>query len=584
MVSDIVARDRTTLVRWQDPNYSRSDLAVLLPHVGNKELLAALLLNSGHKDPEAIETFLNPRLSSLSSPFEITNLKASAERIARALERGERIAIVGDYDVDGITSSALLTRILCHFGAEPICIVPRRFDEGYGLGRAVLERALNKSKADLLIALDCGTNSVSEVAFLREREVDVIIVDHHQSKEALPEDCLLVNPHVFDGQDKPWSFLCTVGLVFKLAHGLIKFLREREHPLAFDIDLKDYLDLVSMGTVADLVPLCGENRILTRHGLVRLADSVHPGIQALFQVSGIDDGQEIQPVDVSFKLGPRINASGRLADAARPLQMLTSDNFDEAFSVASELDKLNRERRLIENGVTDAAEDWVLKSQASRSSIVAYDPSWHSGVVGIVAGKLARRFHCPAIVLGQDGDLAKGSGRSIAGIDLVEILSACDTYLDKWGGHPMAVGVSLKPETLDAFRKAFDAVIEKTLESGLPERTLNIAYWLTPSMMDLSLWDELDCLRPFGEGNPEPVLGLKGIVITNQPLPFGSEHYRFQLPLSTGKMLAGIAWGQAETMLPVNQPVDLAIRLQWNYWNGRKIPQVELLNWRLHQS
>jgi single-stranded-DNA-specific exonuclease len=581
-VSEVGVSDRTIFVRWQDPEYSHSDLAALLPHSSGSELVAALLYQAGHQDIQSIGSFLSPRLSDLDDPFAITHVRAAAERIAWALKKRERVAIVGDYDVDGITSSALLSRVLRYFGVDPICFVPRRFDEGYGLSRSVLERALEESHADLLIALDCGTNSVSEVAFLREREVAVIIIDHHQSKDALPEDCLLVNPHVFDDQDKPWASLCTVGLVFKLVHALVKVLREESNPLAFEIDLREYLDLVSMGTVADLVPLSGENRILTLHGLKQLANSIHPGVQALFQISGIDEGQEIQPVDVSFKLGPRINASGRLADAARPLEMLMSDNYDAAFRVASELDTLNRERRLIENEVTKAAETWVVKNQVFTSSIVAYDPSWHSGVVGIVAGKLARRFHCPAIVLGQEGDLAKGSGRSIAGINLVEMLSGCDEFLDKWGGHPMAVGVSLRPGSLDDFRQAFNSAIEKSLESGLPERTLKIDYWLKPTMLQPFLWDELDCLRPFGEGNPEPILGLRGITITSQPIPFGAQHYRFQLPMATGKKLAGIAWGQAESMLPVNQPIDLALRFQWNYWNGRKIPQVELLNWRSH--
>lgn len=583
-MSGVPVSDRTDCVRWQDPSYLDSDLAPLLPYSKKSVLVAALLFQAGQRSAESIEHFLKPRLSSLDNPFAITNLKCAAERVSQALAKGERIAVVGDYDVDGITSSALLSRVLRYFGADPVCVVPRRFEEGYGLSRSVLERALKESRADLVIALDCGTNSVNEVAFLREREVDVVIVDHHQSKEALPSDCLLVNPHVFDGKDKPWSYLCTVGLVFKLVHGLVKVLREEENPLAFEIDLKDYLDLVSMGTVADLVPLNGENRILALHGLKQLGNSCHPGVQALFQVSGIDEGQDIQPVDVSFKLGPRINASGRLADAARPLEMLTSDNFDEAFEIATELDGLNRERRLIERGVADSAESWVIENQELASSIVAYDASWHSGVVGIVAGKLARRFHCPAIVLGQDGDLAKGSGRSIAGVNLVEILSACDQYLEKWGGHPMAVGISLHPGALEDFRKAFNLIVEKTLESGLPERTLKIAYWLTPKMMKPALWDDLDRLRPFGEGNPEPILGLRGITLTSQPIPFGAQHYRFQLPLATGKKLSGIAWGQGESMVPLNQPVDLALRFQWNYWNGRKVPQVELLNWRIHKK
>jgi len=545
------------------------------------EVLASLLLRLGIDTELEAKKFLKPKLADLSDPFDIQNLSQAVDRLIIAIEKQESVLILGDYDVDGITATSLLVSILRQLGLKPAYIVPKRLEEGYGLSQAVIERGLHEYPATLFIALDCGTNAVDEVKYLNEKGLDVLILDHHRSKSALPEKVIIVNPHVFDGPNASWLHLCAVGLVFKLAHGLIKRLRQQSNQKAHELELKDYLDFVSMGTIADLVPLTNENRILVRHGLKRLSLSVHAGVKALFHASGLDVGQEVQPVDVSFKLGPRINASGRLADAKLPLEMLLSTNFELAYAAANELNLLNRQRQEIEKNIAEEAEKIVLDSYIDDPCLVIYNPNWHSGVVGIVAGRLARKFYRPTIVLGAEGPWAKGSGRSIPGINLVDALNQSADILKSWGGHPMAVGVSLNPVYVDQLRAAFNQAIFQQFQGTMPEPTLEIATWLKPNQLDRTLLDQLEQLKPFGEGNPEPVLGLKGAYLKHPVIPFGDNHYRFQIETVGHESMAGVAWNKADDMPPCGAPIDLAVKFGWNVWNGKKIPQVELMSWRL---
>jgi single-stranded-DNA-specific exonuclease len=544
--------------------------------------LAELLAKRGMVAIEDARLFLKPSLKCLKDPFLVTGVYDAVVRIALALKHRQKIMILGDYDVDGITSVALLVKVLRELGLEVHFVVPRRMDEGYGFSRSVVDRALKENQFDLFIALDCGTNAVDEVAFLKNHGVDVIILDHHRSKSALPEKAILVNPHVWDDEMASWRHLSAVGLVFKLVHGLLKHLRDLNISVAHAIDLKDYLDFVAMGTVADLVPLLRENRILVTHGLKRLSMSKHQGIQSLFKVSGLELGQVIYPVDVSFKLGPRINASGRLADAALPLNMLLSDNFNEAYLIAESLNHLNRQRQDIEKVIACEAETVVHRDQLNLSGIVVYDANWHSGVVGIVAGRLSRQFYRPAIVLGAEGVLAKGSGRGVPGINLVDALADVAHLLKNWGGHPMAVGVSLEPQNVDAFRMGFNEAILKQLQGKPLEAMLEVAIWLGIEDLNEKLLQELEMLRPFGEGNPEPILGVYRAQLTSKITLFGDNHYRFQLKTAMG-WVNGVAWNRANHMPPMGISLDLAIKFNWNLWNGRKVPQIELINWRLSQ-
>ncbi|MBK1875838.1 single-stranded-DNA-specific exonuclease RecJ [Pelagicoccus mobilis] len=541
------------------------------------ELLARLEL----ADTEEAARFLDPRLGSIDCPFEIPNLEAAAHRISQAIDNRQRIVICGDYDVDGVTSTALLVAILQEFENYPAYIVPLRLEEGYGLSQKAVERALDKAnQPDLFIALDCGTNSVEAVQHILNTGCEVVIVDHHQAKEELPKEVVLVNPHVNDRESQNHCQLCTVGLVFKLAHGLLKVRRERDDKRAFEIKLRNYLDLVSMGTVADMVPLNKENRIFARIGLQVLSKTSRIGLKNLMKVSGVAARHGVNPIDVSFRLGPRINASGRLADASVAVELILSDDPSFALETSLKLDSFNRERQEIERAMTDSAMEQIRTNQSDRSGFVVYGDDWHPGVVGIVASRVSKAFNRPAIVLGREGDLAKGSGRSIEGVNLVEVLSPYSEKLENWGGHPMAVGVSLKSEGVEEFSEYFDKALKDYLATHTVEKTLNISAWIRLEDINTQLMNELSRLEPFGQANPEPVFATKRIVFGAKVTVFKDIHFRFTLPSRSRQNISGVAWKMADRIPPANTPVDIAYRLVWNTFGNKKALQMELVDWR----
>jgi single-stranded-DNA-specific exonuclease len=569
-------------MRWNYTPVHAESVADLARATGTTPVVAELLLRTGQAEPAAAGRFLQPTLATLSDPFLLVNLETAVDRILRALRAKERVIVLGDYDVDGVCSTTILVSLLRRLGLEPTYVVPRRLEEGYGLTRISIERALEKGKPDLFIALDCGTNSHEEVAYLRGQGIDVILVDHHRSTEPAATAAVLINPHVFPtAGDDGWRYLCTVGLVFKLAHGLLKKLRAENHPVALTIVLKDYLDLVAMGTIADLVPLQGENRVFARHGLRVLTETRRPGLQALMQVSGLKPEQGLVPSDISFRLGPRINASGRLADAALSVDLLLSEDRVFSETTARRLDDLNRERQDIERLITERAERYVEENFLTASGLVLFDEDWHPGVVGIVAGRISRKYNRPTIVLGNEGELAKGSGRGLNGFNLVEILGACSACLENWGGHPMAVGVALKKPRLEEFRAMFDEVIRQGRNGEACEPGLELSGWIEATQLNEQLMGELEQMQPFGMGNPEPIFGVRGVRLRNRPDVFKEQHFRFAGEDAAGRRVSGVAWKQADRLPPVGTPLEMAVQLNWNHYNGRKILQIELLDWRL---
>jgi single-stranded-DNA-specific exonuclease len=346
--------------------------------------------------------------------------------------------------------------------------------------------------------------------------------------------------------------------------------------------LKNHLDLVAMGTVADLVPLVAENRLLTSRGLELHRETSRIGLRALKQASGIPEGTHLNPSDISFRLGPRINASGRLADALLPVEMLLCEDAAKCDEIASRLNEMNRERQDIERQVCAEATAQIEAVSATLPHALVAHGDWHPGVVGIVAGKLCRQFNRPCIVLGKEGTMAKGSGRSIARINLVEALQPCADILDSWGGHPMAVGVSIESSKFLELRERFNASVGDLLR-GKPaeEESITLAAWIDTVQITDDFLEQLETLQPFGEGNHEPVFGVADVTLRTPPVLFGESNYRFQLFLNGGRRLGVVAWRKAGNPPPVNVSLDLAVKLGWNYYNNRRYPQAELLEWRL---
>jgi single-stranded-DNA-specific exonuclease len=571
-------------MRWTYKPLPADEVEALTRKTGDSAVLAELLLRNGLGDADVAAKFLRPALAELNDPFLLPNVEAAAARLRRAIEAGEQIVVLGDYDVDGVSSTSLLVSILRRFGLHPHFVVPRRMEDGYGLSRSAIDRALERGKPDLFIALDCGTNSHDEVAYLFSQGIDVIVIDHHRSKEKPLAQGLLINPHVHGCEgDEAWRNLCTVGLVFKLAHGLLKLLRADNHPVAHAIKLRDYLDLAAMGTVADLVPLTGENRILARYGLRILQACERPGLRALMQVAGVKPDHAIMPVDISFRLGPRINASGRLADAALSVELMLSDDEQFCQETARQLDVFNRERQDIERQITEEAERMIEGEFSDWPGIVLFGENWHPGVVGIVAGRVTRKYNRPCVVLGNEGEFAKGSGRSVNGVNLVEVLGTCGEHLTSWGGHPMAVGVALNKTHLDHFRLRFADAVRISAGSDLIEPILTISAWITPDQIREKLMDELESMQPFGQGNPEPIFGIRGVVLRQRPEVFKQTHFRFSFDDSRGRRLFGVAWKMANRLPPVGVPLDFAVELAWNHFNDRKLLQLELIDWRVSE-
>ena len=491
--------------------------------------------------------------------------------------------MLGDYDVDGVSSTALLVSLLRRFGLNPSFVVPRRMEDGYGLSRSAIDRALEVGKPDLFIALDCGTNSQAEVSFLQEQGIDVLIIDHHREGEGSVDSALLDQSACVSGRRRRHlAQSLHGGTGVQTCARTPETLAGREnHPVAFRIKLREYLDLVAMGTIADLVPLTGENRLMARHGLRILESAARPGVRALMEVSGVRPELGVQPMDISFRLGPRINASGRLADAALSVDLMLSDDVQFCFETAQQLDSFNRERQDIERQIVKDAEKLIEKHYKNHAGIVLYADEWHPGVVGIVAGRVSRQYNRPCVVLGNEGELAKGSGRSVDGVNLVEVLADCDKFLGSWGGHPMAVGVAVPKEKLEDFRQAFAAAVTVHAGGDIEDRELAISAWIKAEQIGPRLMDELDALHPFGQANAEPVFGLKGIQFPKTPDVFKEAHFRFSFEDERRRRLFGVAWKMAHKVPPARTPVDIAVHLRWNHFNDRKLLQLELIDWRL---
>lgn len=557
--------------RWIfPPDKDAAKVRAVVGDHGVPELVAELLLRKGLDAGDGVARFLQPRLRNLIDPDLLDEMPGVVSRLDVALRRNEKIALYGDYDVDGVSSLAILQRVLSAYGGRVESFLPLRDGEGYGLSEAGVERCLELHSPSLLVAVDCGTNSVNEVAAIRARGVDVIIIDHHEFEGVRPDCSALVNPKRGDGR---FAYLCSAGLAFKTAHALAK----RVPPP--DLDLKDLLDLVALATLCDLVPLEEENRILVRSGLRQMGQTRWPGVAALMDVAGVRP--PVRSADAGFRLGPRINAAGRLGTAQTALGLFLTNDAATAARLASELDVQNRERQAVERTVVDEVESWVLSNFDPRrdASIVAGNRDWHPGVLGIVASRITRRHHRPALIIGfnESGD-GRGSGRSIEGLSLVEALSKCAEFLGAFGGHEMAAGLNVHEECFEEFRGAFEAATRSLVSDEMLVPELRLDAEIDVGEIDYELLEALEQIEPFGMGNSQPVLVVRDVEPCSEPRLLKEKHFRIEFPADRRSHMA-IYFNGAERGLP-DPPWDVAFHLERNEWNGRVFPQMQIVDIR----
>ena len=553
---------------------------------GVSPVVAQLLLNRGVSDPAAAKRFLDPALSGLHPPDDLPDVPAAAERLLAAVRGGRKVCVYGDYDVDGVTGTAVLLGLLAKLKADVEFHVPLRLSEGYGLSCDKL-RDLHNRGVSLVVSVDCGIASVEEAAEARRLGLELIVTDHHEMKTRdgrpdLPEADVLVHPRL-PGSAYPFDGLCGAGVAFKLAWAVVQRACGGKATGELREYLLDAVGLAALGLVADVVPLRDENRVFVRHGLARIAESPSVGLKALMATAGLGAGKPIKAEDVGFRLGPRLNAAGRLGCARMAVDLLTTTNAARAKDLAEYLEKLNTERQFKERKTTDLAKEQLDgDGVASMAGIVVGSADWHQGVVGIVAGRLVEHYGRPSLVFAIKADegVAVGSGRSVAGFPLHEALKACEEHLLRHGGHAAAAGFQLKPECVPAFRKAFDEYAAKHFAGGPPPAPrLALDAEVPLSAVTFGLLKDIDKLEPYGASNPKPkflAAGLKAEGVRKIGSGEVQKHLDFKVRQGNTTMRA-VAWNMADRIDELHAAGGdccLAFTPVVNEWNGFK--KVEL--------
>lgn len=536
-------------------------------------VLSKILIKRGINTLSQAQKFLAPDYSDLLDPFLLPNLEKATERIISALRKKEIIMLFGDYDVDGITATALVYLSLSHLGGEVSYYLPHRLLEGYGLSKEGIKEA-QKRGASLVISVDCGTTATEEADFAKELGIDLIITDHHQPQKKTPEAFAVINPklNVYPGGE-----LSGVGVAFKLICGIYKKLGMDEK------ELIEHLDLVALGTSADIVPLTKENRILAKLGLEQLEKSEKFGIQDLILNSGLE-GRKLSPSQVVFGLAPRINAVGRLGDAQCAIKLLSTTDPREASQLALFLEMENRRRREIdERTMKEALEMAEREVKAEDKVIVLSKENWHPGIVGIIAARIAEIYYRPTVLLAVDGQEAKGSARSIPSFHLFEALNSCQEVLIRFGGHKQAAGLALEKRNLEGFKEKLKQVASQKLSDEDLVPQLLIDCEVNSEEISSELANFLEQLAPFGPGNMRPVLVTRNLENFDQPSVIGNNHLKLRIK-QNDKMLDGIAFGQGDWIKPLsarNVKYDLAYVLENNSWNGNTNLQLRVKDIKL---
>jgi single-stranded-DNA-specific exonuclease len=530
-------------------------------------ILEHLIRQRGLPEGLDLEGYLHPKLRDLADPFLLPDMQMAVARILLAADRKEQVCIFGDYDVDGVVSITLLRQILRAYGLEPRYFIPKRGTEGYGLSAAALIRCMAEGvKPDLLITVDCGTASVNEVASLRADGIDVLIVDHHEPGPAgRPDCCGVVNPKC----GTEFTYLCAAGVTFKLGHALLK-----TRPAG--LDLKELIDLVAVATISDIVPMIGENRLMVRHGIKQLSHTLNPGLRALKEVVGMHG--ESTSMDVGFRMGPRLNAAGRMDAPEAALETLTTESAEQAMVFAQKLDTYNRERQTHEVLIRQQAMEQLVNFDPARDPVIVLGSrDWHHGVVGIVASRLMRQYHKPTFVIAIDKDgIGKGSGRSIEGVDLVKALRACGDALQGGGGHAMAAGLSIHEDKIGCFRQRLGDYVLATTSVEQRQPTLYFDAEITFDQLSLEFLDSYDLLQPFGNQNPQPIFVSRAVDYSRRPLHMKNQHLRLMLRQVRHEVEYehdAVFFGGGEYPLPA-LPWDIAFSINRNTFRGRTTLQL----------
>lgn len=539
-------------------------------------LVAQVLVSRGYEGEEEARRFLHPSLDHLHDPFLLPDMRKAVDRIREAISKGERIWIYGDYDVDGTSAVSALILTFREMGVEVDYYIPNRLVEGYGLNRDAMEE-LKEKGCDLLITVDCGVSAVEEVEYAGELGMDVIITDHHHPKGDRPPAHSLINPKLSDST-YPFKELAGVGVAFKLIQALMSDVGSAEFA-------ESLLDLVALGTIVDVTPLIGENRVLARFGLERLSERKRIGIKALCDAIGLTS--KVRSYHVSFLIGPRLNASGRLDTAHNVVELLTTDSYEKAYQISLKLNADNLERQKIEGQILAQAMDMVGAMDLRREKgIVLASEQWHRGVVGIVASRIVERFYRPTILIAIEEDEGHGSGRSIPEFDLFEGIAKCSDLLLGFGGHRAAAGVKIERDKIPDFRKRFAGIVEETLSDDdlIPKISVDVE---TPlHELEITLVEEMELLEPFGFGNPTPLFAVRNVSLSGNPTVMKGDHLRFYVTDGLGQTKEVIGWNYGKLRAPLSNrdiSLDIAFQPRLNEWGGVKRLRLDMRDIRIHQ-
>ena len=568
--------------RWRLRPHDPTKMLELSRRSGLSPLVAQVLLNRGIDDPARAVAFLDARMGSLHDPELLPGAVEAADRIVQAVRSGRKVIIYGDYDVDGVCGTSILWSCLRLAGSRNVdYYIPHRVEEGYGVNAEALRRLATENPSALIVTVDCGISAVREAELAHELGVELIVTDHHTIGSGLPQADVIVHPRL-PGSSYPCGDLCGAGVAFKLAWQICKGFGDGKRASPH---LRDFLvramGLVALATIADVVPLSDENRVMVRHGLAGLASEPTVGLRALMEVSGCQTRRRLNTGTVGFVLAPRINAAGRLERAMTAVEMLTTDDDVRARQIAAELDRCNVRRQEIERRIQDEARALIEAAGgiAERRSIVLASPGWHPGVIGIVAGRLAEIYHRPTIVLAQGETLAQGSARSIAGFDLYEAIKDCARPLLTFGGHAAAAGLKLPSENIADFAQLFEERCRSSLSPEQLERVLLIDAEVPLAALTLRAVEELDRLEPYGIGNSKPLFVASRLEVVGQPGIVGAQKNHLQLRVRQDDVIMKvIGWNMAERgqALVAGTRCSIVFHPSVNEWNNRREVQLEI--------